>query len=112
MIYFHHLQESRPRSCENLSTGRLQLMGLALRGQGMFSHANLPIAAETLEYAWLLELTVGQLSGQVTIPQFASLVNGLQEFMFTAMDPENELINSRSFELCQHAVPRVRNVVL
>lgn len=30
-------------------------------GHAMFSHKDLPLEAETLEYGWLIELTVGDL---------------------------------------------------
>lgn len=89
-------------------TTRIQLMGLGLRGQGMFSHRNLPIRAETIEYAWLLELTIGQLSGQLTISDLAILVGSVQEFIFGAMDYENQLVSSRDYELCQHGHPQVK----
>ena len=32
----------------------------------MFSHENLPVHSETLEYAWLLEVDIGTLSGKLS----------------------------------------------
>ena len=37
----------------------------------MFSHEGLPMKAETLEYAWLIEVVVGDLVGRLTTPQVA-----------------------------------------
>lgn len=82
-------------------------MGFCLRGQGLFSHSGLPLAAETVEYAWLLELHVGRITGHLTAPQLSVIVHVLNEFLFTMVDPENQLICSRDFELCQHAKPQV-----
>ncbi|KAA3677844.1 uncharacterized protein DEA37_0010303 [Paragonimus westermani] len=103
---YDHPKPARPKSSSALSTGCIQLMGLCLRGQGMFSHAMLPLDAETLEYAWLLELTVGQLTGQLTAPQLASVIRALNSFTFTMIDAENQLVRSHAFELCQHARPQ------
>ncbi|KAF8568625.1 hypothetical protein P879_06591 [Paragonimus westermani] len=103
---YDHPKPARPKSSSALSTGCIQLMGLCLRGQGMFSHAMLPLDAESLEYAWLLELTVGQLTGQLTAPQLASVVRALNSFTFTMIDAENQLVRSHAFELCQHARPQ------
>lgn len=40
----------------------------------MFSHHGLPISSETLEYAWLIEITVGDLVGRMTSVQVSSFV--------------------------------------
>ena len=53
----------------HLSDGHLGLSGLQLRGHAMFSDEGLPVDSETLEYAWLLDLQMGVLSGRLTPPQ-------------------------------------------
>lgn len=40
----------------------------------MFSAEDRTLDEETLEYAWLVELTIGTLSGKLTTPQVRSLV--------------------------------------
>ncbi len=35
----------------------------------MFSHEGLPLDAETLEYGWLMEVTIGDITGRLTAPQ-------------------------------------------
>ena len=35
----------------------------------MFSHDGLPLDSETLEYAWLIEVTIGDITGKITAPQ-------------------------------------------
>ncbi|VEL34118.1 unnamed protein product [Protopolystoma xenopodis] len=89
-----------------MNPGRLQLAGLEFRGHAMFSHYQLPLISDALEYAWLMELTMGRLSGQVTTPELVTLINFLSSFLSTATDLENELIPSRSYELCQHSWPQ------
>lgn len=35
----------------------------------MFSGLDRPLASETLEYAWLVEVLIGDITGRITIPQ-------------------------------------------
>jgi len=71
----------RPSSHSHLSSGHLALSGLQIRGHAMFSHEGLPLDSETLEYAWLLEVTVGDLTGRLTAPQLQNIVEFLQTFL-------------------------------
>ena len=41
----------------------------------MFSHQGLPLSSETLEYAWLIEITVGDLVGRMTSVQVSSFIH-------------------------------------
>ena len=59
----------RPESHTHLQDGHLALSGLQVRGHAMFSHKDLPLDSETLEYAWLLEVTIGDITGRLTAPQ-------------------------------------------
>lgn len=45
------------------------LSGLQVRGHAMFSHEGLPLESETLEYAWMVEAIIGDLTGKLTCPQ-------------------------------------------
>jgi len=45
------------------------LSGLQVRGHAMFSHEGLPIDSETLEYGWLVEAIIGDITGKLTSPQ-------------------------------------------
>jgi len=65
----------RPDSHGHLQDGHLALSGLQVRGHAMFSHKDLPLDSETLEYAWLLEVTIGDITGRLTAPQVDILFN-------------------------------------
>ena len=54
----------------------------------MFSELDRELGAETLEYAWLMELTCGNLLGKVTIPQIYNLVMGLETLVYLTADKE------------------------
>lgn len=74
----------------------------------MFSNRDMPLKAETVEYAWLFEITSGTLTGQITAPQLSGLVQCVSNFVFSAIDLENAIVSRRSGELCQHAQVPVR----
>ncbi len=59
----------REDSEQHLKDGHLTLSGLQVRGNAFFSHRGLPLNSETLEYSWLLEVTIGDISGRLTAPQ-------------------------------------------
>lgn len=52
-----------------MKEGHLSLSGLQVRGHAMFSHEGLALESETLEYAWLVEAVIGDISGRLTSPQ-------------------------------------------
>ena len=65
----------RPAQESHLNAGHLGLSGLQLRGHAMFSDEGLPIDSITLEYAWLIEVQVGVISGKLTPPQVRDPLN-------------------------------------
>ncbi|XP_053399583.1 bridge-like lipid transfer protein family member 1 isoform X2 [Mercenaria mercenaria] len=90
----------------HLTEGHLALSGLQVRGHAMFSHKDLPLESETLEYAWLVEAVVGDLSGRLTSPQIQNIVEFVQTFIMLVEDSENSLQRAVSYQLCQHMVPQ------
>lgn len=40
----------------------------------MFSAQGLPLGSDTLEYAWLIDMQAGGLTGRVTVPQVCGSV--------------------------------------
>ena len=56
----------RPEPHRHVNQGHLALSGLQVRGHAMFSHRGLPLGTETLEYGWLVEVIVGDLTGRLT----------------------------------------------
>lgn len=91
-------------SASNFNQGHLMLSSLQIRGHAMFSDEKRSLDEETLEYAWLLELQLGQLTGRLTIPQFFSLFNSLETFILLASDTENKLTSPKTTKICHHGV--------
>ncbi|XP_076117611.1 bridge-like lipid transfer protein family member 1 isoform X3 [Mytilus galloprovincialis] len=101
-------KDTYPREDDNkhLNEGHLGLSGLQVRGHAMFSHEGLPMESETLEYAWLIEVVIGDLTGKLTSPQLQNLVEFIQTFIILVEDPENCLQPSKPNKLCQHMLPQ------
>lgn len=72
LVFF--LTQQRGIVNHNLSQGHLSLSGFQLRGHAMFSGLDRPPDCETLEYAWLVEIQLGILSGRLTMPQVIYVV--------------------------------------
>ncbi|KAK3099624.1 hypothetical protein FSP39_007134 [Pinctada imbricata] len=90
----------------HLGEGHLGLSGLQVRGHAMFSHEGLPLDSETLEYGWLIEAIIGDLTGKLTVPQLQNLIEFIQTFIMLVDDPENRLQHPKSYKLCQHMIPQ------
>lgn len=61
----------------------------------MFSDVGRSLDADTIEYAWLVEIQCGKLSGKLTMPQLHSLLASLETLMLLLCDSENELISPK-----------------
>lgn len=90
----------------SLHEGHLALSGLQVRGHAMFSGEGMPLDHETLEYAWLVEAIVGNLTGRLTSPQVQNIVEFLETFIMLLEDPENVLQSPIPYHMCQHGLPQ------
>uniref|UniRef100_A0A0A9WZW5 Fragile site-associated protein C-terminal domain-containing protein n=1 Tax=Lygus hesperus TaxID=30085 RepID=A0A0A9WZW5_LYGHE len=99
---------SRPSKERHLNQGHLMLSGLQLRGHAMFSDEGRSLDQETLEYAWLLELQLGKLSGKMTSPQIYNLMSSLEALFLLTMDSENRLVPPRAPPPCHHGLVPVQ----
>lgn len=57
----------------------------------MFSDVGQSLDQDTVEYAWLIEIQLGKLSGRLTTPQLYAIVACLETLVLLSMDDENEL---------------------
>ena len=92
----------RPDPHEHISHGHLALSGLQVRGHAMFSHRELPIDQETAEYAWIVEVIVGDLTGRLTSSHIQYIVEILQVQLLLVEDAENKLKLATVHHTCQH----------
>uniref|UniRef100_A0AAR5PXF3 Bridge-like lipid transfer protein family member 1 C-terminal domain-containing protein n=1 Tax=Dendroctonus ponderosae TaxID=77166 RepID=A0AAR5PXF3_DENPD len=75
----------------HLSQGKLTLSSLQIRGHAMFSDVGQSLDQDTVEYAWLVEIQLGKLSGKLTTPQLYSILTSLETLLLLVVDEENEL---------------------
>ena len=68
----------------------------------MFSAAGRALDEETLEYSWIIEAILGQLTGRLTLPQLEQIVTGVEAFVHLALDDENQLSRPKSQTPCHH----------
>lgn len=61
----------------------------------MFSDVERSLDEDTIEYAWLVEIQCGKLSGKLSIPQLYSLIASLETLVVLLCDSENELISPK-----------------
>ncbi|RXG59111.1 hypothetical protein Avbf_01112 [Armadillidium vulgare] len=97
---------TRSQPHTHLNQGFIVLSGLQMRGHAMFSDTGLSLSDETVEYSWLVELTIGSLTGKLTAPQLQHFITGLETFLFTAVDNENCMRHPRPYNLCYHGEPQ------
>ncbi|TRY60510.1 hypothetical protein DNTS_001480 [Danionella cerebrum] len=96
----------RPAVDAVLRDGHLSLSGLQMRAHAMFSAEGLPVGSDTLEYAWLIDVQAGALTGRVSVPQCASLLEWGESFVFHVMSREFQLEQPKPSVTCQHGVDR------
>nr|XP_033498960.1 transmembrane protein KIAA1109 homolog [Epinephelus lanceolatus] len=96
----------RPTADGVLRDGHLSLSGLQMRAHAMFSAQGLPLGSDTLEYAWLIDMQAGGLTGRVTVPQVASMIEWGETFLFHGVSREFQLEQPKPSVICQHGVDR------
>ncbi|KAI1299178.1 putative transmembrane protein [Halotydeus destructor] len=86
----------------HLADGFLVLDALQFRGHAMFSGVGRPLDSETLEYSWLMEVSLGELSGRVTLPQMLSLAEALETIIFQVSQEDASLQPPNPYRKCLH----------
>jgi hypothetical protein len=85
------IEDLLPRSYDrNLFQGHLCLSNVQLRGHAMFSDEN-RLKTDTLEYAWLLEILLGDLTGSLTPIQAEQLVHGVESLVTLLLENDYQL---------------------
>ncbi|MED6277141.1 hypothetical protein CHARACLAT_010300, partial [Characodon lateralis] len=106
VIVCQSVPSQRPTADGVLRDGHLSLSGLQMRAHAMFSAQGLPLSSDTLEYAWLIDMQAGGLTGRVTVPQLASMVEWAETFVFHVVSREFQLEQPKPSIFCQHGSDR------
>lgn len=67
----------RPESFKYLTEGFVVMSSLQFRGHAMFSEIGRPLDSDTLEYAWLIDVTLGEITGRLTLHQLSNVVSSI-----------------------------------
>lgn len=84
------------------NTGHLILDSLQFRGHAMFSGLERPLDSETLEYAWLIEAHLGEISGRLSLPQFQQIFIGLETLLLQVVQEDCSLQPPTPYQKCLH----------
>ncbi|CAG9815067.1 unnamed protein product [Phaedon cochleariae] len=93
----------------HLNQGKLSLSSLQIRGHAMFSDVGQSLDQDTVEYAWLVEIQMGKLSGKLTTPQLYSILACLETLILLVGDDENELNSPADDALLTQPVVKKKN---
>lgn len=107
LVSANNLSRTNPNNSGALYQGHLMLSSFQLRGNGFFSDTNRNVEEETVEYAWMMELQLGQLTGRMTLPQLYHVVSSLETFLLLICDNENELVPPNPIKQCHHGMNTV-----
>lgn len=107
LVSANNLSRNNPVNSGALYQGHLMLSSFQLRGNGFFSDTNRNVEEDTVEYAWMMELQLGQLTGRMTLPQLYQVISSLETFLLLICDSENELIPPNSAKHCHHGLNNV-----
>ncbi|CAN8032239.1 unnamed protein product, partial [Ixodes persulcatus] len=92
--------------CPGERPGHLALSSFQVRGQALFSGVGRPLGSDSLEYAWLVELQAGDLTGRLSLPQLYDLAVGAELFAQQAQHASGALEAPPGRIRCQHDLPQ------
>lgn len=75
----------------------------------MFSDVGQSLDQDTVEYAWLIEMQMGKLSGKLTTPQLYSILACLETLILLLGDQENELNSPKDDVILSQPVVKKKN---
>ncbi|CAH0602821.1 unnamed protein product [Chrysodeixis includens] len=107
LVSANNLSRTNPTNSGALYQGHLMLSSFQLRGNGFFSDTNRTVEEDTVEYAWMMELQLGQLTGRLTLPQLYQIISSLETFLLLICDSENELVPPNPAKQCHHGMNNV-----
>uniref|UniRef100_F1KPJ4 Bridge-like lipid transfer protein family member 1 C-terminal domain-containing protein n=1 Tax=Ascaris suum TaxID=6253 RepID=F1KPJ4_ASCSU len=84
------------------SEGIIALKTLSFRGHAFFSEIDVPWDAGSVEYAWLMEILIGTISGKIHPTQLVVLAQFVESLLLLSVCPDEDLQLPERYELCHH----------
>jgi hypothetical protein len=82
--------------------GQLSLNGMQFRGHGMFSDNGVVRTGTTVEYAWMMEILLGDIDTRLHPTHIVYLIQFIDTFITLLISNEEQLQVPRCADLCQH----------
>ncbi|KAI6225838.1 FSA-C domain-containing protein [Aphelenchoides besseyi] len=84
------------------TAGWLALEGFQFRGHGYYSDIEVPWKMEIMEYAWLVEIIVGELSGNLQPNHLSTAVHFFESFLLLSLFPDEVRRLPEKYNICHH----------
>ncbi|KAI6241376.1 FSA-C domain-containing protein [Aphelenchoides fujianensis] len=91
-----------PSAFGRSTSGWLTLDSMQFRGFGLYSDVDVPWKVEILEYAWLVEVILGELNGDLQPNHLAMIVNFAESFLLLSLFPDEARVLPEKFNVCHH----------
>ncbi|XP_074602504.1 transmembrane protein KIAA1109 homolog tweek isoform X2 [Brevipalpus obovatus] len=86
------------------NSGHLIMDTLQFRGHAMFSGLDRPLDSETLEYAWLIEVHLGDITGKLSPSQLYQVIVGIEAFFVQMLQEDSSLQPPTPYQKCLHDI--------
>ncbi|TKR94737.1 hypothetical protein L596_008989 [Steinernema carpocapsae] len=80
----------------------ISLSALQFRGHGLFSDKDVPWEIGSLEYAWMMEIILGDLKAKLHPVHVVSLYQFMDSLLLLILSPDETLDVPERLDLCQH----------
>ncbi|KAI6182660.1 FSA-C domain-containing protein [Aphelenchoides bicaudatus] len=82
--------------------GWLTLSSLQFRGNGLYSDMDVPWKVEILEYAWLVEILVGDIAGNIQPEHLFVVGQFIESFLLLGLSPDESCLLPEKYNICHH----------
>ncbi|CAD5207349.1 unnamed protein product [Bursaphelenchus okinawaensis] len=80
----------------------LTLDSFQFRGHGLYSDKGVPWAVEVVEYAWQVEVTLGQFNAKLQPSNVTTIIHFTETFLTLALMPDEAMHLPEEYNLCHH----------
>uniref|UniRef100_A0A1I7S228 FSA_C domain-containing protein n=1 Tax=Bursaphelenchus xylophilus TaxID=6326 RepID=A0A1I7S228_BURXY len=87
---------------DNSNPDWVTLDSFQFRGHGLYSDKEVPWAVEVVEYAWQVEVTLGQLNAKLQPNNVITVIHFAETFLTLALMPDESMQLPEEYNLCHH----------
>ncbi|KAI1727949.1 hypothetical protein DdX_00092 [Ditylenchus destructor] len=102
MLNFSSQNSHCSPSSDDLMAGQCSLSTLQFRGHGLYSDIDVPWEVECMEYAWLVEVLIGEINGKISPQELVKVIQILDSFLVLTIAADESTEVPERFNLCHH----------